>query len=50
MTIGGIEARHATILTMVAQKKTPFDVFPSKRAFFPGDNPLKDIQGAVLTA
>ena len=50
MTIGGIEARHATILTMAAQKKTPFDVFPNKRAFFPGDNPLKDIQGAVLTA
>jgi hypothetical protein len=50
MTIGGIEARHATILTMVAQKKTAFDVFPDKRAFFPGDNPLKTINGAVLAA
>ena len=50
MTIGGIESRHATILTMVAQAKSPFDVFPDKRAFFPGTNPLQDIDGAVLSA
>jgi hypothetical protein len=50
MTIGGIEARHAAILTMSAQGKTAFEVFPSNRAFFPGDNPLKNIPGAVLSA
>jgi hypothetical protein len=50
MTIGGIEARHAAILKMSAQGKSPFDVFPGNRAFFPGDNPLKDIKGAVLSA
>jgi hypothetical protein len=50
MTIGGIEARHAVILQMSAQGKTGLDVFPNKRAFFPGDNPLKDIDGAVLSA
>jgi hypothetical protein len=50
MTIGGIEARHAAILTMAAQGRSPIDVFPDQRAFFPGDNPLKDIDGAVLGA
>jgi ferritin-like protein len=50
MTIGGIEARHAAILTMSAQGKSPFEVFPSNRAFFPGDNPLSGIKGAVLSA
>ena len=50
MTIGGIEARHAAILTVVAQAKPPTDVFPDGRAFFPGDNPLAGIDGAVLSA
>jgi hypothetical protein len=50
MTIGGIEARHAAILTMAAQGRSLIDVFPDQRAFFPGDNPLKDIDGAVLGA
>ncbi len=50
MTIGGIEARHAVILQMSAQGKTGLDVFPNQRAFFPGDNPLSGIKGAVLSA
>ena len=48
MTIGGIEARHAAILQMVALGGSPLDVFPDERAFFPGDNPLAGIDGAVL--
>ena len=50
MTIGGIEARHAVVLQMAAQAKSPLDVFPEGRAFFPGDNPLAAIDGAVLSA
>jgi hypothetical protein len=50
MTIGGIEARHAAILTVVAQAKSPTEVFPEGRGFFPGDNPLAGIEGAVLSA
>ncbi len=50
MTIGGIEARHAAILTVVAQAKAPTEVFPDGRGFFPGDNPLAGIDGAVLSA
>ena len=50
MTIGGVEARHAAVLTVVAQAKAPSDVFPEGRAFFPGTNPLADIDGAVLSA
>jgi hypothetical protein len=50
MTIGGIEARHAAILQVVAQGAAPADVFPEGRAFFPGDNPLEGIDGAVLSA
>lgn len=50
MTIGGVEARHAAVLTVVAQAKAPADVFPESRAFFPGDNPLAGIDGAVLSA
>jgi len=50
MTIGGIEARHAAVLVVAAQALTPLDVFPEKRAFFPGDNPLAGIDGAVLSA
>jgi hypothetical protein len=49
MTIGGIEARHAAVLIVAAQGKTPLDVFPEGRGFFPGDNPLAGIEGAVLT-
>ena len=49
MTIGGIEARHAAVLIVAGQAKSPLDVFPDKRAFFPGDNPLVGIDGAVLT-
>jgi hypothetical protein len=50
MTIGGIEARHAAILQMSAQGKTGLEVFPDRRAFFPGDNPLAGTKGAVLSA
>ncbi len=48
MTIGGIEARHAAVLIAVAQAKSPLEVFPDQRGFFPGDNPLP--AGAVLSA
>jgi hypothetical protein len=50
MTIGGIEARHAAVLQVAAQAMSPLDVFPDGRAFFPGDNPLAGIDGAVLSA
>lgn len=50
MTIGGIEARHAAVLQVAAQAGSPLDVFPDGRAFFPGDNPLAGIDGAVLSA
>jgi hypothetical protein len=50
MTIGGIEARHAAILQIAAQGRAPADVFPGERGFFPGDNPLEGIDGAVLSA
>jgi len=50
MTIGGIEARHAAVLQMAAQAASPLAVFPEDRAFFPGDNPLEGIDGAVLSA
>ena len=50
MTIGGIEARHAAVLQVAAQAASPLDVFPDGRAFFPGDNPLTAIDGAVLSA
>jgi hypothetical protein len=50
MTIGGVEARHAAVLAVLAQAKAPADVFPDRRAFFPGDNPLAGIKGAVLSA
>lgn len=49
MTIGGVEARHAAVLQMAAQSASPLDVFPGERGFFPGDNPLADIDGAVLS-
>jgi hypothetical protein len=50
MTIGGIEARHAAVLQVAALAASPLDVFPEGRAFYPGDNPLAGIDGAVLTA
>lgn len=49
MTIGGIEARHAAVLRMAALAQSPLEVFPSQRAFFPGDNPLAGINGALIT-
>jgi len=49
MTIGGVEARHAAVLRMAALAQPPFDVFPDQRAFFPGDNPLAGIPGALIT-
>ena len=50
MTIGGVEARHAAVLRMAALAQSPVDVFPGKRGFFPGDNPLAKIDGALITA
>jgi rubrerythrin len=50
MTIGGVEARHAAVLRMAALGQSPLEVFPSERAFFPGDNPLAAIPGALITS
>jgi Ferritin-like domain len=50
MTIGGVEARHAAVLRMAALAQSPLDVFPGERGFFPGDNPLAGIDGALITA
>lgn len=50
MTIGGVEARHAAVLRMAALAQAPLDVFPDQRGFFPGDNPLAGIDGALITA
>ena len=50
MTIGGVEARHAAVLRMAALGQTPLEVFPDNRGFFPGDNPLAGIPGALITA
>lgn len=50
MTIGGVEARHAAVLRMAALAQSPLDVFPGDRGFFPGDNPLAGIDGALITA
>ena len=50
MTIGGIEARHAAILQVAGLGAAPGDVFPKGRGFYPGDNPLAGIDGAVLSA
>ncbi len=50
MTIGGVEARHAAVLRMAALAQSPLDVFPSQRGFFPGDNPLAGIDGALISA
>jgi rubrerythrin len=49
MTIGGIETRHAAVLRMAALAQPPTDVFPEARAFFPGDNPLAGIDGALIS-
>ena len=50
MTIGGVEARHAAVLRMAALAQAPLEVFPDQRGFFPGDNPLAGIDGALITA
>jgi hypothetical protein len=50
MTIGGVEARHAAVLRMAALAQSPLDVFPKQRGFFPGDNPLAGIDGALITS
>jgi hypothetical protein len=50
MTIGGIEARHAAILQVSGLGQAPAEVFVGGRGFYPGDNPLADIDGAVLSA
>lgn len=50
MTIGGVEARHAAVLRMAALAQAPLEVFPSERGFWPGDNPLASIDGALITA
>jgi rubrerythrin len=50
MTIGGVEARHAAVLRMAALAQGPTDIFPKSRAFFPGDNPLAGINGALITS
>jgi hypothetical protein len=50
MTIGGIEARHAAALRLAALGQAPADVFVGGRAFFPGDNPLAGIDGALITS
>jgi hypothetical protein len=50
MTIGGIEARHAAVLQIAAQGASPLQVFPGERAFYPAENPLAELDGAVLSA
>jgi hypothetical protein len=50
MTIGGVEARHAAVLQMAALALPPTDVFPDGRGFFPGDNPLAGIDGALIAS
>jgi len=49
MTIGGVEARHAAVLHIAGMGQTYEEVFPGDRAFFPGDNPLAGIPGALIT-
>jgi hypothetical protein len=49
MTIGGIEARHAAVLRLAGFGQTPAEVFVGGRSFFPGDNPLAGIDGALIT-
>lgn len=52
MTIGGVEARHAAVLKMAAAAGKPTEVFPGNppRGFFPKENPLEGIDGALITA
>jgi hypothetical protein len=50
MAIGGIEARHAAVLQVAAQAAPPTAAFPESRGFFPSDDPLAGIEGAVLSA
>jgi hypothetical protein len=35
---------------MAALAQSPLDVFPNQRGFFPGDNPLAGIDGALVTS
>ena len=51
MTIGGVEARHAAVLKMAALAAKPTEVFPGEppRGFFPKENPLDGIEGALIT-
>jgi rubrerythrin len=46
MTIGGIEARHAAVIRLLAQSVAPADVFDG--AFYPAENPLEAIRDAML--
>jgi hypothetical protein len=48
MTIGGIEARHAAILRLVALGGDAPAVFPEARAFWPAASPVADVDGAIL--
>jgi len=50
VTIGGVEARHAAVLRMAGLAQSPLDVFPNQRGFFPGDNPVAAIDGALITS
>ena len=50
MTIGGVEARHAAVLRMAALAQSPLEVFPGDRGFWPGENPLAGIDGALITS
>jgi len=38
------------VLRMAALAQSPLDVFPNQRGFFPGDNPLAGIDGALITS
>ena len=39
----------AAVLRMAALAQSPLDVFPDKRGFWPGTNPLVGIDGALIT-
>ena len=50
MTIGGVEARHAAVLRMAALGSVAARGVPERAGFFPGDNPLAGIDGALITS
>lgn len=50
MTIGGVEARHAAVLRVAAFAQPATEVFVGGRSFFPGENPLAGIDGALITS